>query len=169
MRQIDVKELNDNFIESIGKEWMLVTAGNKRKFNTMTASWGGVGFLWNKPVVFVFIRPERYTYGFMEEEERFTLSFLGSENQRIHKICGTKSGREVDKIKETGLLPLFTGQGGVTFEQSRLTLECKKLYATDLNPEAFIDKHLLQQWYGGEQGGIHRMYIAEIEHIYVRG
>ena len=67
MKPIAVNQLSDNFFETISKEWMLVTAGNKDAFNTMTANWGGIGFLWNKPVVYVFIRPERYTFDFMEE------------------------------------------------------------------------------------------------------
>ena len=58
MKKLEVKDLKENFFEAIGKEWMLVTAGTKEKFNTMTASWGGIGWLWNKPVAFVFIRPE---------------------------------------------------------------------------------------------------------------
>ena len=81
MKSIAIKDLSENFFEVIGKEWMLVTAGSKEHFNTMTASWGGIGWLWNKPVVFVFIRSERYTYEFMEENEYFTLSFLGKENR----------------------------------------------------------------------------------------
>lgn len=99
---------------------MLVTAGNKDAFNTMTANWGGIGFLWNKPVVYVFIRPERYTFGFMEKSDYFTLSFLGEENKSIHKICGSKSGREVDKIKETGLKPMITDKGNVLFRTRKV-------------------------------------------------
>ena len=91
MKPIAIKDLSENFFEVIGKEWMLVTAGNKDHFNTMTASWGGIGFLWNKPVVYVFIRPERYTFEFIEKSEYFTLSFLGEENRAIHKICRSKS------------------------------------------------------------------------------
>ena len=89
MKPIAIKDLSENFFEVIGKEWMLVTAGNKDYFNTMTASWGGIGFLWNKPVVYVFIRPERYTFEFIEKSEYFTLSFLGEENRDIQKICGS--------------------------------------------------------------------------------
>ena len=100
MKSIAIKDLSENFFEVIGKEWMLVTAGSKEHFNTMTASWGGIGWLWNKPVVFVFIRSERYTYEFMKENEYFTLSFLGKENRSIYNLCGSKSGREVDKVKE---------------------------------------------------------------------
>lgn len=167
MKKIEVKELSENFFETISKEWMLVTAGTKNKFNTMTANWGGIGFLWNKPVVFVFIRPERYTFEFMEKEDCFTLSFLGEENKDIHKICGSKSGREVDKVKETGLCPLFTEQGNILFEQSRLTLECKKMYAGMLKAEDFLDKEALSRWYGAH-GNLHKMYIAEIINVWVK-
>ena len=102
MKKLEVKDLKENFFEAIGKEWMLVTAGTKEKFNTMTASWGGIGWLWNKPVAFVFIRPERYTYEFVEKNDYLTLSFLGEENKKIHAVCGSKSGRNTDKVKETG-------------------------------------------------------------------
>lgn len=168
MRKIDVKELTDNFFEAIGKEWMLVTAGDKERFNTMTASWGGIGWLWNKPVAFVFIRPERYTREFIEKGERLTLAFLGEENKKIHAVCGSKSGRDTDKVAETGLNPIFTERGCVTFEQARLTLECRKLYADSLKPECFTDKAPLENWYGPSRGGLHMMYIVEIENVFVR-
>ena len=103
MKKLEVKDLKENFFEAIGKEWMLVTAGTKEKFNTMTASWGGIGWLWNKPVAFVFIRPERYTYEFIEKSDYLTLSFLGEANKKVHAICGSKSGRDMDKVKATGL------------------------------------------------------------------
>ena len=154
MKKLEVKDLKENFFEAIGKEWMLVTAGTKEKFNTMTASWGGIGWLWNKPVAFVFIRPERYTYEFLEENDHLTLSFLGEENKKIHAVCGSKSGRNIDKVKETGLKPVFTEKGNVLFEQARLSLEC------------FLYKESLEKWYGGAHGGFHKMYIVEIENIY---
>lgn len=168
MKKVEIKELSENFFEAIGKEWMLVTAGNKDGFNTMTASWGCIGWLWNKPVAFVFVRPERYTYEFIEKGDYLTLSFLGEENKKIHAVCGSKSGREVDKVKETGLKPLFTEQGNVFFEQSRLSLECKKLYADAIDPENFFDKKLIDKWYAGAHGGFHKMYVVEIESVWMR-
>lgn len=165
MKEIQVKELKDNLFETISKEWMLVTAGTKESFNTMTASWGGTGFLWNKPVAFIFIRPERYTFEFIEQNDYLTLSFLGEEHKNVHKICGSQSGRHIDKVKETGLLPLFTENGSITFEQSRLTFECKKLYADRVKPENLIDKSIIDKWYGGSHGGYHQMYIVEIVNI----
>ena len=166
MKRLEIKELSENFFEAIGKEWMLVTAGTKDGFNTMTASWGGIGWLWNNPVAFIFIRPERFTYEFVEKSDFLTLSFLGEENKKIHAVCGSKSGREVDKVKETGLKPLFTDQGNVLFEQARLSLECKKLYANTIKESCFLDKKLIEKWYGGAHGGFHKMYVAEIVNIW---
>ena len=146
MKSIAIKDLSENFFEVIGKEWMLVTAGSKEHFNTMTASWGGIG----------------YTYEFMEENEYFTLSFLGKENRSIYNLCGSKSGREVDKLKETGLNPIVTERGNILFEQDRLGLECRKLFITDMKEELFLDHSVYERWYGGDHGGLHRVYVAEI-------
>lgn len=165
MKQLQTKELTENFFEIISKEWMLVTAGTVDKFNTMTASWGGIGFLWNKTVAFVFIRPERYTHEFTEKNEFMTLSFLGENHRDIYNVCGTTSGRTTDKIAATGLNPLSTPNGNVTFEQARLTLECRKLYAQPLNTLSFIDKQLIGKWYNAH-GGMHDMYIVEIVNIW---
>lgn len=163
MKQISIEELNENFIESIGHEWMLITAGTPNHFNTMTASWGGIGFLWNRPVVFIFIRPERYTFEFVNEQEEFTLCFLGDENKNIHKICGSKSGRDTDKIAESGLCPMITEHNNVIFEQCRLALECKKLYTDVLKAENFIETEIPSKWYGDTPGThLHHIFVAEI-------
>ncbi|MCD8080362.1 MAG: flavin reductase [Bacteroides sp.] len=170
MKQIAIQELTDNFIESIGKEWMLVTAGNTGSFNTMTASWGGIGYIWNKPVVFVFIRPERYTYEFTEKSEYLTLSFLGEENKAIHKVCGSKSGRDTDKVAETGLKPIATEKGNVIFEQGRLQLECRILYKQFLEKDNFLQPELYQRWYNqGHGDNLHKMYVAEIVNVWSKG
>ena len=168
MEKINVKELNDNVFETIGKEWMLVCAGNKDKFNMMTASWGCLGWLWNKPVAVVFIRPERFTHGIIEENEFMTLSFLGNseEARKIYNFCGSKSGRDFDKAKETGLTHVENDNGCIGFEQSRLTLECRKLYKDNMTAEKFLDKDLLQ-WYGAK-GGFHDVYVVEITNAYTK-
>lgn len=167
MKEINVSQLQDNLFDAIGKEWMLVTAGTAEKFNTMTASWGGTGILWGKPVAFLFIRPERYTYEFIEKGETLTLSFLGEENKAIHKVCGSKSGRDTDKIAETGLQPFVTESGNITFRQARLTLECRKLYVDMIEPDKFMDTSLIGRWYGEGHGNFHKMYVVEIEHVWV--
>lgn len=111
--EIKPAAITENFIKLIGSDWMLVTAGQREHFNTMTASWGGVGFLWNKPVVFVFIRPQRYTFGFIEQEPMFTLSFFTEAYRSALQLCGTKSGRDTDKVAETGLTPMVTEKGNI--------------------------------------------------------
>ena len=169
MKKADIARLGkEDVIKAIGKEWMLVTAGTPDKFNTMTASWGGVGYLWNKAVAFVFIRPERYTHEFVENNERLTLAFLGNENREILNFCGTKSGRDCNKAKETGLSPVATETGNVTFSQARLTLEGRKLYRGKFHAEDFLDKTLFERWYNDQPGGtLHTVYVVEIENIYV--
>lgn len=168
MKEVAIKDLSENFIEAIGKEWMLITAGDTHLFNTMTASWGGIGYLWNKPVVFIFVRPERYTFEFTQKCESFTLSFMGEENKAVHKICGSKSGRDIDKVKETGLKPVVTEKGNILFEQSRLSLECRTLYSDMLKEGSFIDSAVCKQWYNPIHGGMHKMYVAEITGAWIK-
>lgn len=168
MKKISIETLNDNFIEAIGKEWMLISAGNKDCFNVMTASWGCIGWLWNKPVAVIFVRPERFTHEFIENNDIVTLSFLGKEaNMRsIYNFCGSKSGRDYDKVEATGLVPVETECGSVTFAQARLTLECEKLYKDNFKPECFVSQEI-NKWYGGSNGGYHDVYIMEIKNVYV--
>lgn len=91
---------------------------------------------------------------------------MGEANKKIHAVCGSKSGRDTDKVKATGLKPVFTEQGNVLFEQARLSLECKKLYIDTIKPECFLDKESLEKWYDDAHGGFHKMYIVEIENIW---
>ncbi len=164
--QVSPLKLNVNFSEKIALDWMLVTAG-KDRINTMTASWGGTGHLWNKPVAFVFVRPERYTYEFMERTEGFTLSFFDERFRMALNICGSKSGRDVDKITEAGLTPVFTKKGYPAFSEASIILECRKLYANLLQTEAFIDKGILKTHYD-KANGLHKMFIAKILAAWVK-
>ena len=167
MKKVEVSELNDNVFTTIGKEWMLVTAGTKDKFNMMTASWGCLGWLWNKPVAVMFIRPERYTHELIEQNDSVSLVFLGNSDKarKAYEFCGSKSGRDCDKAAECGLTPVATDGGCVTFGEARLTLECRKLYKTKIRPEEMIDKSI-EQWYGGAKGGLHDVYVMEITAAY---
>ncbi len=157
---IDPREINLNPISLIGDRWMLVTAGNAEKFNTMTASWGGLGFLWNKPVAFVFIRPQRYTFEFTEAHEAMTLSFFDTKYRSALTLCGSHSGRDIDKVAQSGLTPWVSPSGNVAFEEAERVLECSKLYAQRLDPAAFLDKSQPGQWY--KAGDFHQLYITEI-------
>jgi flavin reductase (DIM6/NTAB) family NADH-FMN oxidoreductase RutF len=145
---------------------MLVTAGKIDHFNTMTASWGTTGILWNKPIAVCFIRPHRYTFEFAEKYELFTLSFFDPLHRGALNYCGAHSGRNVDKMAGTGLTPIATPNGNITYEQSRLVIECKKLYADYLKEQNFIEKSLITRNY--PQKDFHRFFIGEIVGCYER-
>ena len=162
-KEISVKELNENVTTLIGEEWMLVTAGDENGHNMMTASWGGIGVMWAKPVAVSVIRPQRYTKKFLDKTDRFTLSFYGDDKE-IHKICGSKSGSDTDKTAETGLAPVYS-DGTVYFEQARLVLVCKKLYVQPMDENCFIDKSLMKFY---EEKDFHVMYVGEIEKVLVK-
>lgn len=165
-KEIKPTELTDNIIKLISQDWMLISAGDNQKFNTMTASWGGVGYLWNKPVVYVFVRPERYTYEFIETNNNFSLSFFGKEYKKILSVLGSNSGREIDKMYNSGLTAYFTELNTPVFKEARITIECRKLYGTMLCEDDFTDKDSFGKWYDQLHGSLHKMYIAEIINIW---
>ena len=161
--EIKPEDLNDSAIRMIGLDGMLVTAGVKSSFNTMTAAWGGLGFLWHKPVAFIFIRPQRYTYRFTELNEFFSLCFFTDEYSNVLDLCGSCSGRDTDKIKETGLKVLEYKDKAIYYEQARLALICRKLYYHDVEPGKFIDATIDKVY---PLKDYHRMYIGEIEKVF---
>lgn len=164
-RTIKAKEISESPFSLIGQDWMLITSGSIDKFNTMTASWGGMGFLWGKNVCFIFVRPSRYTYEFMEKNDNFSLSFFTEEFRPALNICGKKSGREIDKVKETGLKPISLNNGTTGFEQAKLIIECKKMYFQDITPEHFMDNSI-KKFYPNED--YHRMYVGEILSVIIK-
>ncbi len=159
-KQIVPGELKENAFDLIGEEWMLITAGSPDRFNTMTASWGTLGVLWSLPVAICFIRPQRYTFEFAESSDFFTLSFLKPGYREILEFCGSHSGRDTHKIRETGLNPLVTDRGNVYYEQCRLVLECKKLYSDWIREDEFVMKNLIRRNYPRKD--FHKFYIGEI-------
>jgi len=124
----------------------------------MTASWGGIGELWAKDVVFVFIRPQRYTLEFIEKNDVFSLSFFGGDYKKELTFCGRNSGRDVDKMKETNFTPVFS-DGTTYFEEAETVLICKKLAVTEITPDSFIDKDIDKNYANKDY---HKVFIAEI-------
>ncbi|MCH5300633.1 MAG: flavin reductase [Ruminococcus sp.] len=163
--EIKPEEIVENPFKLIGKDWALVTAGNDEKLNTMTISWGGVGIMWGKPVAFTFIRPQRYTMEFMQREDCYTMSFFDEKYRSALNFCGTKSGRDYDKVKETGLTPVFTADDTPYFEEAKLVLVCKKMYAQDLNAESVILKPDVEKWYNNDY---HTMFVSEITNVLIK-
>lgn len=165
-KEIKIEELAFNPFTKIAKEWMLITAGDEEKSNTMTASWGGLGIMWGKNVATAYIRPQRYTKEFVDNSDTFTLSFLSEEYRKALSVCGTISGKNVeDKWKDAGLHPYYVDRT-TAVEEADLILVCKKLYAQDMLPECFVETECDTKWY--PEKDYHTMYIAEIEKVLVR-
>ncbi len=164
-REIAVEELQFNPFTKIGKEWMLVTAGDEKKHNTMTVSWGATGVMWGKNVVSVYLRPQRYTKEFVDANEIFSLSFFKQANKPALSICGSKSGRDCDKEAEAGLTPYYT-DGTTSFEEADMIFICKKQYHQQMVPDCFDVSENDVKWYPDKD--YHTMYMAEVVKVLVK-
>ncbi len=163
-----VEQLIMNPFTKIGNEWMAVTAGDEKKVNTMTASWGGVGVLWGKNVAFIFIRESRYTKEFIDSNDFFTLNFFDSEDEECKqalKYFGAVSGRDEDKISKANMDVDYCGKVPY-LRESNMVLVCKKMSAGVMEPKDFIDPEIMDKWY--KDGDMHTMYIGEITQILAR-
>lgn len=158
-KEISPELLRKNPFQAIGNEWMLITAGDKNKVNTMTASWGGLGVMYGKNVAFIVIRPDRYTKEFVDREETFSLSFLEKEYKKTLNYLGSVSGRNEDKIAKSGLTIEYFDSTPY-FNEARNVLICKKLFKQALHNESLLDDNLARAWY--PSGDFHTLYIAEI-------
>ncbi len=161
-RQIIPQEIGDNPFTLIGKDWALITGTKPNgESNPMTASWGGVGVLWGKPVCYLFIRPQRHTHTFTEEGDRLSVCFFTEEYRKELSLCGTVSGRDTDKVKACGFTPVLHG-GTVYYEQARLVFICRKLYTGKIEESGFFDTSLLANYKAGD---FHTVYVCEIEEV----
>jgi len=162
MHAIELGDLHENFNTLFGERWGLLTAAGPR-VNPMTVGWGQVGRLWNRPVCTVYVRPQRYTFGLMNESRYFSLSFLPEDLHGIVALCGSQSGRDTDKVAESGLT-LLTGQAAPCYEEAELTLICRTLYVQDLDGACFLDREADRQNYPRKD--YHRMYVGQIESVF---
>ena len=160
-KEIKAEELNNCVFTDVGKKWMLISAQKKDgSINTMTASWGAMGVLWNKNVFFCFVRPQRYTHEFTEESDKISISFFGEEYRDSLTFCGRNSGRDCDKIAIAHLTP-FSEDGNVGFFEAERIIYGKKIYAGKLDPKAFISEDIEKHY----NNDYHTVYICEIEKI----
>ena len=154
----------DGVFETVGKGWFLLSAGDEKDNNMMTCSWGGLGVLWNKDVSFVFVRPTRHTFGYIENELKYAICLFDEEYRDTLTFCGRHSGRDCDKAQEAGLTP-FGIDGTVAFREARTILICEKVYFDDIKPEQFLEYNLRKHY---PESDYHRMYVGEIKAVYTR-
>lgn len=165
--KINPNEINKNPFDLISKDWALVAAQKDGKVNALTASWGGVGVLWNKNVVFIFIRNSRYTKEFLDSANTFSLTFFNHEKYaETYKYFGSVSGRNEDKIAKQGLT-VARAENTPYFAEGKLAVICKKLSAMPFAPNNFTDSNLLPAFYGDND--MHVMYIGEIVSVLHNG
>lgn len=160
-KQVDPKTLDLNVFSAVDDQWMLITAGTAQRCSTMTASWGGLGILWNRPMATIYIRPQRYTREFVDGNEYFTLTFFSEQWRKALSFCGTKSGRNVDKVKECGFTVAEAQCGAPYFQEAELVLVCRKRMTMPMDPAAMPDE-VKQTLYKGDY---HNIYWGEIVEV----
>ncbi len=161
MKELNIREVKENLVKMISDDWALVSAADGDKWNTMTISWGGVGELWGKDVVFAFIRPQRYTKEFMDKSDYFTVSFFADGYKDALKLCGTKSGRDCDKANLAGLTAEYDGEA-VYPAEAKLVIKCRKIAVQKMDNTGFIDPSIETNY---KSGDYHFIYIGEIEKV----
>lgn len=161
-KEIQVNEISKNAFTMYPNDWALLSAGNEEKFNTMTISWGGFGHLWRRDIAYIYVRPTRYTYEFIEKEDYFTLSFFNGDFKIDLGYLGKFSGRNEDKISKTNLNTMFI-EGIPCFEQAEYVILCKKVHSVDITREQFMDKDVEDTY---TDDNLHRQYIGVIEKVY---
>ena len=165
-RQIEAKALCDNMFRTIGDEWLLITTFDRdqNRINLMTASWGGVGILWNREVCYLFVRPQRHTHKLLEEQDTFSVLVLPEAYKHTHKVFGSRSGSDCDKLKETGLTEMYL-DGVPAVEEAKLVFVVKKLYEDALEKDGFLEQSLLKHY---PTDDFHTVYVCEIQTVYIK-
>lgn len=166
-RSLEVKKLPAELYQAFATRDALLTAGDRDHCNTMTIGWCQLGRVWGKQICTVLVRPERYTYQFMEESGRFTVSLLPADAKQTLALCGSRSGRDVDKIRECGLTLCYGAGDAPFFEEAEMVLVCEKVYIQDLKEENVLGRDLIMPYYG-EYGDFHRVYMGRIVEAYMK-
>jgi len=169
LNPVDFNTLNPEIFKVFDVQNALLTAGNQKTCNTMTIGWCQLGTLWSLPVCTVYVRPERYTYRFMENYDYFTVSVMPITERNTVAVCGTKSGREIDKIKECGLTVRYGKEEAPFFDEAEMVLVCKKIYVQDMELRCVKEGDKILPFYGKMGGGgWHRAYIGQVVEAYAK-
>ncbi len=163
MKDLNYMTIAEDAIKRIKKgAFLTVKAGNK--LNTMTIGWATCGWIWQKPIMMVAVRSSRHTFGIMEAAGDFTVTVPKGGMDKEIALCGSKSGRDVDKFK-MGSLETSKGTKVVSpiIKTPGYHYECKIVYKTAMNP-AYLDKDYDKSLY--PQKDYHTLYFGEIVACY---
>jgi len=164
MKDINPLEISLRIFDEIGQNAFLLTSGILEHHNSMTVGWASLGYLWRKPMAFVYVRPQRYTYEFMEKYNFFSINFFDPNYSDVLHLFGTKSGREIDKMHPQKITPVDFEHKAVYYHEAKCVFICRKVYYEDLKPENFVDKSFLKNY---PLHDFHRIYYGEIEKAFV--
>ena len=167
LKEIDITKLDRPFIDMIGNQWMLITSGDKDSFNMMTASWGFMGYVWGYPAAAVMLRPTRYTKQWIDRTHSYTLTFFPKPCRKQLAVLGTKSGRDMDKMHDSGLTPIELPGGQMSYKEATLTIVCEVAYAQEMKEECLLDKKVMPDWYPKGPSDLHTLYIGRITAAYL--
>jgi len=165
MREIKAKDLSVEIVDLWMNRWFLLTSGTTESCNMMTVAWGSLGYMWNKPFAQVVVRPQRFTRGFMDQSDSFTLCAFPKSYRKDLNILGTLSGRDGDKLAKTRLtLKASKRVAAPSYQEADLILECRKIYFQDMDPEGFVDPAIKKNYPGKDY---HRIYFGEILSVFI--
>jgi flavin reductase (DIM6/NTAB) family NADH-FMN oxidoreductase RutF len=167
---VEATELTDNVFKLVGKDFTVITAGDSVSFNSMTAGWGGMGIMFEKPVTWCFLRASRYTLELMKKETTYTMSYFDDKYKEQVLFFGSKTGRNTDKMKETSLTHVSTPSGNSSYKEARLIIECKLTEITTVGPDDFYaqaDKDFVIEGYNDAKA-YHKLVFGEITKIWIK-
>lgn len=163
MKEIKINEFDTNIFTFFDEDWVLINSYNDEKVNTMTASWGGLGTLWNKPVAYLFVRPQRFTQELLPNNEYFSVSVMDKSYKKDLGYLGSASGRDEDKLEKVGLTTEFLENGAPIIKEARMNIVMRKLYMQQMTEDSFVDESLVDVNYANRD--FHYLYVAEVLNI----
>jgi len=164
MKKVELEKLNENFVNLIHEGWPVLTVQDQGKVNGMTVNWVQLGWLWNKPVVTVYVRPQRHTFKLINQEDTYSLAFFDESHRQNLSYLGSKSGKDEDKLKHCDYTTTRIENTPV-IDQARLIFTIKKLYVHDLKAEEFIDSEVKNSAYANQD--FHRVFVGEITEVLI--
>lgn len=165
---VAAEDFDENIFKLVGKDFTVITAGETP--NSMVASWGGVGIMFNKPVTWNFLRANRFTLEKIRETGTYTMCYFPDQYKGDIMQFGTKSGRNTDKMAQTKLTPMATPDGYPAYAEAKIIIECKLIAASTVSKDEFYTeeaKTFLQEGFDDAKDW-HKLVYGEITKIYIK-
>lgn len=169
-KKIEPTDLTDNVFKLVGQDYSVITAGSDSLYNSMTASYGGWGQLFDNPTTWCFLRANRYTLELIKEGQTYTMSYFPDQYKKEVLYFGSKTGRDTDKMKDNKLTFVKTPDGNITYKEAKLVIECKLVEVTTVNPDDFYTEKgkTFVQDAKKDANDYHKLVFGEITNVWIR-